>query len=606
MGRDAGNSFSEALSVRVSGNSRLTFNNSLGQFDPLDFYKVRLTGRSTVFCKLRDLDGNADLTLYDDDGHEIASSENDDDEKESFRKVLAKGTYYIRVNRISSDINYNIRFLVAQDGGDDIGEAIQLKTRRNRATGKIVYRDFIGGNSVGDDDDEFDYYRIDLDDDSFLNCRLVGLRADADITLLDSRGQEIFISANTGNRSEFIREVVAAGTYYLKINVKTGFTRYNLKIRYNTVDFDFDDVDIDDDDFESANLITFTTSTTEIFQNFIGVSDPDDFYRVDLATPSSFNVTLANLTADANLELLSSDGTTVLDSSLNPGTVDDVVNASLAAGTYFVRVFPADTDTTTAYSLDFAVAPLQTVGLTDDNQLVAFNPDQPELAVQIPVIGLDDDETLRGIDFRPATGELFGVTDASALYVIDLATGEALNVNSAALSPELLGAGFGIDFDPVSDRLRVVTSDDQNQRIDPFLGITTATDTPLSYDAADANAAADPNVTAIAYSNNFFITGSSTAYGIDTALDTLVRLGDASGTPNGADTGLLFTVGALGADFSDLSGFDISTSDLVNRAYGVSGSTLYSVNLATGAVTGLGTVTAGETPVELVGLAVRA
>jgi hypothetical protein len=602
MGRDAGNSFSEALNVQVESNTRITFQNSMGQFDPLDFYKVRFTRRSTIFCKLQDLDGNADLTLYDDDGHEIVSSENDGDERESFRRMVDKGTYYIRINRISGDINYKVKFLVAQDGGDDIDEAIRFKTRGNKSKEKFVYRDFIGGRGSGDDDDDFDYYRLDLTSDSFLDCGLLGLSADADITLLDSQGQEIFIAANTGNRSEFIREFVTAGSYYLKINVKSGFTRYNLKIKYSAFEFELDD---DNDDFTTASGIFISGLPEDFFNNFIGGIDLDDYYKVNLTSPSSFNTTLTGLTADANLELLGSDGTTVLASSLNTGTVADVINTSLAAGTYYVRVFPADDTVSTSYTINFATAPLKTFGLTAANQLVAFNPDRPDLAVQVPVTGLDTSETLRGIDFWPATGELIGLSSASKLYVINPATGSATAINSSALSPELVGTGVGVDFDPVANRLRIVTSDDQNQQADPLFGLTSATDTALSYDAADANAAADPNVTAIAYSNNFFGAGSSTAYGIDSTLDVLVRLGDVAGTPTGVSTGTLSTIGALGVDMSDLTGFDISTSGLVNMAYAVSGSTLYTVNLTTGAATSLGTVTANATPIELVGLAVR-
>ena len=78
------------------------------------------------------------------------------------------------------------------------------------------------------------------------------------------------------------------------------------------------------------------------------------------------------------------------------------------------------------------------------------------------------------------------------------------------------------------------------------------------------------------------------------------------GSPSPAvspNTGRLFTVGSLGIDFGSFGGFDILSSNGVDTAFAASGSSLYSINLSTGAATTLGTIDGGN--VNIVGLAAR-
>ena len=102
------------------------------------------------------------------------------------------------------------------------------------------------------------------------------------------------------------------------------------------------------------------------------------------------------------------------------------------------------------------------------------------------------------------------------------------------------------------DRLRVVSNLNGNYRINPFVG-TVLVDAVLSYAGGDANAGADPNVTAVAYINNFAGASTTTLYGIDTLLDVLLI----QNPPNG---GVLNTVGSLGINVGSAAGFDISTN----------------------------------------------
>ncbi|QJR37359.1 DUF4394 domain-containing protein [Gemmatimonas groenlandica] len=235
------------------------------------------------------------------------------------------------------------------------------------------------------------------------------------------------------------------------------------------------------------------------------------------------------------------------------------------------------------------------IGLTENNELVSFSSDKSNQTTGIvPITGLVDGETVVGIDFRPSDtgangvneiGTLYAVTSASRLYKVDPVTGAA--TMPVTLSIPLEGSAFGVGFNPAADRLRIHSNTNQNLRINVESGLTIR-DVPLAYSMGDVNAGADPDLTALGYTNNDANPATGTElYAIDAAQDVLVEFG--AGGPNG---GMLVTVGALGVDAGLLSGFDISNA--TGTAYAVLStsasekSVLYTVNLDTGLTTKLG------------------
>ena len=96
---------------------------------------------------------------------------------------------------------------------------------------------------------------------------------------------------------------------------------------------------------------------------------------------------------------------------------------------------------------------LDVVGLTADGKLVCFEDDDPRDADRIgTVTGLQVDTKLVGIDYRPATGDLYGLGNAGGVYVVDASNAKA-SLRSR-LNVALEGTQFGVDFNPTVDRLR--------------------------------------------------------------------------------------------------------------------------------------------------------
>lgn len=229
-------------------------------------------------------------------------------------------------------------------------------------------------------------------------------------------------------------------------------------------------------------------------------------------------------------------------------------------------------------------------GVTQTGFLVNWNSASPgALNAGVAIQGLAANEQVLGIDFRPATGELYALGSFSRLYRLDVATGMATMVGSTFSTP-LNGSSFGFDFNPTVDRIRVVSNADQNLRLNPNDGMVAAVDGMLQFVGGDQNFGANPNVNHSAYTNNVNGALTTTLYGIDSGLDALV-------IQNPPNAGGLVTVGSIGADMTDIGGFDIS--GLTGIAYAVvfdpqlGRSTFWTIDLQTGAGTLIGEIGGG-------------
>jgi hypothetical protein len=207
------------------------------------------------------------------------------------------------------------------------------------------------------------------------------------------------------------------------------------------------------------------------------------------------------------------------------------------------------------------------------------------ILASVNITGLQPAETLLAIDGRPSTGQLYGLGNTSRLYVINPVTGVSAQVGNGQFSPLLSGNSFGFDFNPVTDQIRVVSDLAQNIRLDPDTGIAT-TDAPLH---GMVGGSLINSATGAAYSSNTSDAVSTTLYVIDSTSDALYMQGSTGGSPSSPNDGVLTLVGALNSDVSGFLGFDISPSGTPYVTAKVNGSSsLYSINLGTGALTQLG------------------
>jgi hypothetical protein len=233
-------------------------------------------------------------------------------------------------------------------------------------------------------------------------------------------------------------------------------------------------------------------------------------------------------------------------------------------------------------------------GLTNLQQLVTFDSNTRTVTSTVSLPGFSIvGEILLSIDVRPATGELYGLSNQNNIYKINPLTGASTQVGGT-ISPAPTGNLRAIDFNPTVDRIRVLGSGGTvtNLRLNPDTGALAAEDADHAFAMGDVNQGDVPAVVNGAYTNSFAGATTTTLYTLEAGNDVLA-------TQVPPNNGTLNTVGPVGfnlATSGGFTGFDIS--GVTGRAYlvgnnlagGLAANTLYQMNLVTGAASVLGAV----------------
>jgi hypothetical protein len=228
--------------------------------------------------------------------------------------------------------------------------------------------------------------------------------------------------------------------------------------------------------------------------------------------------------------------------------------------------------------------------------LLSFAADSPRRVRSTAITGLPAGVSLRGIDFRPATGDLYALGSDKVVYRVNVATAIAVAEGPAfELAPAALNSqNIGFDFNPTVDKIRVTSDADDNIRLDPDPGSLLSKDTSLT--------PSDVTVVGSAYTNSSFTASKPAAtelYALDvsTSPDTLW-------IQRPANAGTLIMPGKLGFDLGPNAGFDIAGANNVGYVAGTRvgrmSAELWRVDLATGKTRSLGRIGDGRT---LTGLA---
>ncbi|MDN3922101.1 DUF4394 domain-containing protein [Roseateles violae] len=234
------------------------------------------------------------------------------------------------------------------------------------------------------------------------------------------------------------------------------------------------------------------------------------------------------------------------------------------------------------------------------------------LTRDVVISGLQGTDSIVAIDRRPSNGLIYGITNNNRIYTLDSVSGTATFAFAVSALGGVAGGGnTGFDFDPVADAagqfsLRVsgnllTGSTVQNVRINVDTGATLV-DTPFSFASGDPNQAITPLLPAFAYTNNVPGASSTSLYGLVSRPGASINPPLLVSMPNPA-AGSFSTVGALGLpNLTNPFGFDVSgATGIAYAAIGTaSGAQLFTIDLATGSATLIGT-TGGSLP--LVGIA---
>lgn len=302
----------------------------------------------------------------------------------------------------------------------------------------------------------------------------------------------------------------------------------------------------------------------------------------------SIPYTTNDLTATAGSDYVNTSGTVTwaaddfADKTISVPLMDDVVvepseTFAITLGT------PSNDGVLDRSNLEVTVTdddhPGDSFAATSAGRLMHFDRAQPgRFCFAVEISGLAAAEKIVALDMRPNDGKLYGLTDTAKLYTIDPTTGTATLASVLVADPTdptspftgLSGTAFGIDFNPITDRLRVTSDQGQNLRIDADAG-TVITDPAISGQTT--------GYSAIAHNNNIHPACRTRLYAIDAQGGRFVTQSPYDGTTQGAG-GLRLTATAT-------VGFDIYT-DAMDKDSAVAGLTvggdtgMYKIDLGTG------------------------
>ena len=178
--------------------------------------------------------------------------------------------------------------------------------------------------------------------------------------------------------------------------------------------------------------------------------------------------------------------------------------------------------------------------------LVRFDSATPDAVTTVATLtGMPAGHFANGMDFRPATGQLYvgasGPSDfggfAAQPYTVNLSTG-AMTPVGTPFDPLEMGAGVpSFDFDPVRDEMRVLTTPTDkppvtNTRYDPDTFVLISVDTALGFDPNGPGAAFNPPFAiGAAYSNNVAGAASTRSTPTNWGLTSSSRSAESTATP---------------------------------------------------------------------------
>ncbi|AFZ50895.1 S8 family serine peptidase [Dactylococcopsis salina] len=222
---DGNNTFESAMAIEIGE----TKTERVSSSDPEDYYSFNLVNDTMIELNLTGIGGDADLELYDAN-EEYVDGSSSFDSSETIETFLASGEYFIKIDAYSGEIDYELS-LASSDSpsipddsaGNSLDEALSIGINDTHSEG------------VGQDGDELDYFRFELDSLSEVTIGLSGLSADLDLELLNVEGGIISSSEKGGFQDESISALLEAGTYFIKVDpFGPAISSYELEIASET------------------------------------------------------------------------------------------------------------------------------------------------------------------------------------------------------------------------------------------------------------------------------------------------------------------------------------------------------------------------------------
>ncbi|MBD2058777.1 SBBP repeat-containing protein [Oculatella sp. FACHB-28] len=197
----------------------------VGRSDPNDFYRVKLSGKSSLDLKLSGLTANANLELRNSAGRILKASRLRGTNNEAVSFNVAAGTYLVRVYQQSGNTRYALDMSANLDAAGDTPARARNITLGRAAT---RYRDYVNGA-------DNDFYSFRLNQRKEVSLTLTGLTGNATLQLRDRTGTTLKTSRQRGTTAESIREILNPGTYQIRVFADTKVVNSQYTLRTSAI-----------------------------------------------------------------------------------------------------------------------------------------------------------------------------------------------------------------------------------------------------------------------------------------------------------------------------------------------------------------------------------
>ena len=189
--------------------------------------------------------------------------------------------------------------------------------------------------------DRVDFYRFTASSQVDFSLSLSGLKANANVRLLNGSLAPISIANRPGNQTEQISATLESGTYYIQVQFvgRRGNTRYNLSTSATSTPPP-PPPPPDDGTIGTAFDIGVLT-TTYIKQDTIGTNDLVDFYKFTLNDIANLDVRVNGSAALRSIQLIrdqNNNGLVDNGEVFAPPPFSSLTPLDIPSGTYFIRV----------------------------------------------------------------------------------------------------------------------------------------------------------------------------------------------------------------------------------------------------------------------------
>jgi hypothetical protein len=362
----ADNTLADARNLgSLKGTKRLR--DALSKRDKVDFYQIKLSGRSAFSMTLRS-SKRSNFSLLNGKGAVLAQINPTNNRPTKLSRTLDAGTYFVRVRSTGRDtIRYSLVASAAAPGTNLPGQPNPAPNPAIANLGNLTGSRIFQNQTLSDPNNSTDLYRFTLPQLGSFNVTAsnvtgsIGLRLYIDSNnngVGESNESVLSGSASGTSNTPISTTALPAGNYIVEVNsVFSGTEKYDLTLNTipNPSNLPTDPGNEPPTAFALGNL-----PGTLVAKDYVGSLDAVDMYRFTVGSTVTANISAGNLSDDSvqvslfrdiNSNNLIDNGERITGNSFRSNAVNSAINQVLVAGTYFVTVDRVFSSNDSAYTL---------------------------------------------------------------------------------------------------------------------------------------------------------------------------------------------------------------------------------------------------------------